>query len=481
MIKGADISEYRLVTNIDQYVASGRSFLAFKATGGAKGWNYTDPTLAKNLALVKANGLHGLAYHFLRQGMPGIMQADHFLSKIPHQGIVLVCDFEFHEPSNSFPTPGELNDFVNRVKLTTGRWPWVYTSRGVWGSLVVPATTAVAPECPLWIADWTDPLEPVAFGGWTKAVLRQYTDHEPVPGIDKPCDDNMLLGTELDLLRGAWGSENVSAEDRGWGPPCPADSIIHIQPTTTRGFNVHRRVAKIFDTFVRELESRGYDIEAGQLDDWSYNCRKIAGSDSWSNHAWGLAIDINSLRNPMGSTLVTDMPSWVRDKNYLLTKYGLKWGGTYVNRPDAMHFEFILTPADADRITAALGDNSMSAAEVDELKTHITNTMIHGVRYVDHGNKDELGSGNHHKLIRAELAALKVLVAEQADDETKLLAAFAEQRIDPAPLVAAIIAGLKAEGVISVDVDEDALAGPVGDRVLAALQNVTFTATSDGA
>jgi hypothetical protein len=30
----------------------------------------------------------------------------------------------------------------------------------------------------------------------------------------------------------------------------------------------------------------------------AYNCRKVAGSSSWSNHAYGRAIDINPRRNP---------------------------------------------------------------------------------------------------------------------------------------------------------------------------------------
>ena len=477
MIKGADISEYRTVTDISAYVASGRSFLAFKATGGARGWDYTDPTLARNLALVKDHGLHGIAYHFLRQG-DGVAQANHFLSKVPHKGIVLVCDFEFHRPSNSFPTAAQLKAFQTRVHEVTGRWPWTYTSRGVWSSLVSPASTPVVPSTPLWIADWTDPLEPVNYGGWTKAVLRQYTDAGAVPGISAPCDDNVLLGTELDLLRGAWGSENVSAQDRGWGPPCPAGDIVNIQ-AGGRSFNVHKRVARIFQMFVTELVDRGYAINTGVLDDWSYNCRHIAGSTSWSNHAWGLAVDINSLRNPMGSTLVTDMPQWVRDAPALLRKYGLKWGGTYQSRPDAMHFEFILTPADADRISRELGEgDDMSAADVAAVNAHATEMMRQTVRYLDHGDPDTAFAGNTTKAIRAEIAALKTLITQQADDEAKILAAIQRESADPAVLAAAIAAKLKETGAVAVDVDEAALAGPVSAAVVEALHEVTFTATN---
>lgn len=152
----------------------------------------------------------------------------------------------------------------------------------------------------------------------------------------------------------------MTAQDRGWGPPCPDAQIVRIT-AGGRSFNVHRKVARIFEAFIHELTTRtNYSIDEGTLDDWSYNCRRIAGSTAWSNHAWGLAIDVNSLRNPMKAPpMVTDMPAWVRNEADLLRRYGLRWGGEYTTRPDPMHFEFMLSPADADRITASLGTGAV--------------------------------------------------------------------------------------------------------------------------
>jgi hypothetical protein len=39
----------------------------------------------------------------------------------------------------------------------------------------------------------------------------------------------------------------------------------------------------------------------------------------------------------------------------LAKKYGLKWGGDYVNRKDEMHFEVIITPAKAAELIKKLG------------------------------------------------------------------------------------------------------------------------------
>jgi hypothetical protein len=56
-----------------------------------------------------------------------------------------------------------------------------------------------------------------------------------------------------------------------------------------------------------------------------------------------LAVDINSLTNPMQSTFRSDIPPAVVHAWEIC---GFYWGGRYVNRPDTMHFEYIGRPAD---------------------------------------------------------------------------------------------------------------------------------------
>ena len=189
----------------------------------------------------------------------------------------------------------------------------------------------------------------------------------------------------------------ADAQSRGWGPPCPDSQIVSIS-AGGRNFNVHRKVATIFQAFITELVDRGYPINKGQLDDWSYNCRKISGSNTWSNHAWGLAVDINSLTNPMKSPLTTDMPSWVRNEADLMARYGLRWGGEYSGTPDPMHFEFMLTPADADRISATLGDGGdwwMGAIPADNVKQirDACEAAVREVMSVSTGNMDTIQYG----------------------------------------------------------------------------------------
>jgi D-alanyl-D-alanine carboxypeptidase len=142
----------------------------------------------------------------------------------------------------------------------------------------------------------------------------------------------------------------MTPDDLGWGKPCPTGRIT----TFTAGgisLTAHEAAAPIFAAFIEHIVGRGYPVAGAVKDDWGYNCRQIAGSGSWSWHAWGLAIDLNALKNPMGPSLVTDMPSWIDD---VAGRYGLFWGGNFNRRKDAMHFELHLTPAEAAEMRESL-------------------------------------------------------------------------------------------------------------------------------
>src|SRR6185312_13762636 len=67
-----------------------------------------------------------------------------------------------------------------------------------------------------------------------------------------------------------------------------------------------------------------------------YSNRNMRGGSQRSEHAYGLAIDINPAQNPFGSSK-TDMP---KDIHALAAKYGLIWGGDWKSKPDPMHFQW---------------------------------------------------------------------------------------------------------------------------------------------
>jgi D-alanyl-D-alanine carboxypeptidase len=143
----------------------------------------------------------------------------------------------------------------------------------------------------------------------------------------------------------------ASPDALGWGPPCPRDRIVTFRAGGI-SLTAHEDAASLFAAFVTDIVGRGYAVDR-VADDWGYNCRKIAGSDSWSYHAWGLAIDLNATQNPMGTKLVTDMPNWIDE---VAATYGLYWGGLFNRRKDAMHFEVHLSHAEAKDLTGRLGE-----------------------------------------------------------------------------------------------------------------------------
>lgn len=140
----------------------------------------------------------------------------------------------------------------------------------------------------------------------------------------------------------------TSAATRGWGSaPSPRINITTLRRANGVVLPVHQTIAELVTLLCDETERRGYELRAGEC--WGYAPRKIAGSNTWSNHAWGLAVDINAPANPMGARLITDMPDWMPE---LWKAYGFRWGGDYSGKKDAMHFEFMGTPHDASNYTA---------------------------------------------------------------------------------------------------------------------------------
>jgi poly-gamma-glutamate synthesis protein (capsule biosynthesis protein) len=91
----------------------------------------------------------------------------------------------------------------------------------------------------------------------------------------------------------------------------------------------------------------------------AYNCRRVAGSDSWSAHAYGAAIDINPVQNPyLDGTSISPpagqrfaaldrsrrahLPAGtIREPGVVVRAFagiGWRWGGAWEASPDYQHF-----------------------------------------------------------------------------------------------------------------------------------------------
>lgn len=93
--------------------------------------------------------------------------------------------------------------------------------------------------------------------------------------------------------------------------------------------SVNKKFQNQFQGLIDDLEKTGYKIT--RID--GYNRRKVAGTNQWSSHAYGAAIDINPTKNMPGQA--GDLPV---NAAAIAAKYGLGWGGNFRNNPDPMHF-----------------------------------------------------------------------------------------------------------------------------------------------
>ena len=133
---------------------------------------------------------------------------------------------------------------------------------------------------------------------------------------------------------------------------------------------VNKSVAKDFISIFRELYNIKYPIRKMKLvsnyhgndfisieaDNTSaFNCRFINGTNRWSKHSFGKAIDINPIENPFvtksGHTSHKASKKYLKrvktDKTVILSgdrvvkffqKYGFRWGGYFNSYKDYQHF-----------------------------------------------------------------------------------------------------------------------------------------------
>lgn len=105
--------------------------------------------------------------------------------------------------------------------------------------------------------------------------------------------------------------------------------------------------------FAEEVER----LRAPVLDDWGWADRTIRGSiTTVSNHASGTAMDLNAQAHPLGVRDSFTNGQELRITARLRRKYGgaIRWGGSYTNRPDEMHFELDCDRAEARALSRRL-------------------------------------------------------------------------------------------------------------------------------
>jgi hypothetical protein len=168
------------------------------------------------------------------------------------------------------------------------------------------------------------------------------SESETQPDPIEPPEDHECLDEDA-LPPGTRPKGDTSAASRGWGPGWPTNNQSKMTTVRAGGIavSVHGGIAPLVESLLNETVARGYALRQGEC--WGFANRAIRGTQTPSNHSWGLAVDLNAPANPMTNKLVTDMPSWMPA---LWKSKGFRWGGDYPRRKDAMHYEFMGKPQD---------------------------------------------------------------------------------------------------------------------------------------
>lgn len=234
-------------------------------------------------------------------------------------------------------------------------------------------TTTIKPYTrPDWLGTRLLPLRPDEFG-----------EVQPTP----PELQDRQLET-LDLLPPPPGDEFLWSIDpitpevlarSSWVPECPVtlDELSYLT-VTHFGFDqrfhtgemiVNASVAEdIVDVFRQLHEARfpieqmrvitKEEIDAHPTGDWndttSFVCRPAVGSTSWSQHAYGFAVDLNPFHNPYlkGDLVLPELASVYTDRDAVrvgmivpgdvateaFAGIGWGWGGNWSSLKDWMHF-----------------------------------------------------------------------------------------------------------------------------------------------
>lgn len=217
-------------------------------------------------------------------------------------------------------------------------------------------------------ASTTTTSEPTPAGPFTASSSPETT---PLPSGPSPATFPPFTSTV----------EPVTVERLGvtWRPGCPVDPAdLRLVTVTYATFDgraatgeivlnaqvvddVVAAFAEIYDARfpIRKMVTMevygGVDGAAGQDDNSSgFNCRNVRGTDRWSQHSYGLAVDINPLENPylVGGEIRPPAGDAYLDRSdgrpgmivegdvvfTALTSRGFEWGGYFVTTPDYQHF-----------------------------------------------------------------------------------------------------------------------------------------------
>jgi lysozyme len=212
MLEGIDVSKWQGYVDWSAVADSGIDFAFIRVSDGL---NYQDAYFQTNWSEAKANGVVRGAYQFFRSDEDPVAQAQYLLEEmgpLKPGDLPPVCDVETADGQSPATIVDRVQTWLDVVEEALGVKPFIYTSPGVWGSIVHSGAFA---DYPLWVAHWgaSCPSMPT---GWSDWVVWQTSDSGSVPGVNGGVDTNLFNGDMEALLDFAYddGEQGAPGSDK---------------------------------------------------------------------------------------------------------------------------------------------------------------------------------------------------------------------------------------------------------------------------
>jgi lysozyme len=215
ILSGIDVSHYQGTINWQAVAAAGTVFAYAKAT---EGLGSPDTYFAANWAAMQDAGLARGAYHFFHPAGSAQAQAARFLSVLTDLragDLPPMLDLEEAKTRGqdewaAIPVEERVLlvlTWLQQVEQALGVRPVVYTRRGWVQQTLRDAGDLV--NYPLWIAHYTDAVQPSIPNGWPRWTFWQYSESNSLNGINGNVDLDRFNGSLDDL--GALASSTTGA------------------------------------------------------------------------------------------------------------------------------------------------------------------------------------------------------------------------------------------------------------------------------
>lgn len=129
------------------------------------------------------------------------------------------------------------------------------------------------------------------------------------------------------------------ANSKNWLVPCivPKDiTLRNYLGKTVSAIYVNKDIRAALEQAFANLTISRCQKELETFDG-CFNPRWVRGMPGIpSFHSWGIAIDFNAAKNPLGGK-----SAWSENFVTAFELAGFQWGGDFKNRPDPMHFQWL--------------------------------------------------------------------------------------------------------------------------------------------